>query len=122
MDDTSIAAFEARAAAAEQRLLALERKQAQKAGESASAASPALVEELEQIRATVARAKAEQNALQQKAAQLETENTKLRYRVEHMKTGMKQGDQQLKTALFGDAQTVEALREQFSYLKEISLA
>ncbi|KAK9806339.1 hypothetical protein WJX72_010707 [[Myrmecia] bisecta] len=121
MDDTSIAAFEARAAAAEQRLLALERKQAQK-GESASAASPALVEELEQIRATVARAKAEQNALQQKAAQLETENTKLRYRVEHMKTGMKQGDQQLKTALFGDAQTVEALREQFSYLKEISLA
>ncbi|KAL4419426.1 hypothetical protein ABPG77_006353 [Micractinium sp. CCAP 211/92] len=94
MDAQAVAAFEARAAQAEQRLAVLEQKLA--AGSNGGAVDTSrYVAELQALREVLVAAKAEQEALEKRVGELETENSKLKYQALHLKRAVVEADEKL---------------------------
>ncbi|BDA46680.1 hypothetical protein COCOBI_09-1330 [Coccomyxa sp. Obi] len=88
MDDLSLEAFEARAAAAEQKLAALEIS-------SGSSQSATDLSTLRSIRAALVRAKEEQENLILENKKLLSQRDKLEYQLLHLKKAVREGDAKL---------------------------
>ncbi|KAK9918204.1 hypothetical protein WJX75_002240 [Coccomyxa subellipsoidea] len=86
MDDLSMEAFEARAAAAEQMLAELTLKQA-------SAVSAADITYLKNLRETLVKVKEEQEALNLRMKEVLAERAKLKYQAEHLKRAVREADE-----------------------------
>ncbi|KAL4855330.1 hypothetical protein ACK3TF_004076 [Chlorella vulgaris] len=100
MDAQSLAAFEARAVEAEQRLSALEAKLAGTARSASSSGNGAVdtsryVAELQALQTVLLAAKAEQQALEKRVSEVEAENSKLKYQCVHLKKAVTEGDEKL---------------------------
>ncbi|PSC75986.1 MICAL C-terminal isoform A [Micractinium conductrix] len=93
MDAQALAAFEARASQAEQRLAALEAKLG--AASAGGVDASRYVAELQTLREVLVAAKAEQEGLEKRVADLEQENSKLRYQCLHLKRAVTEGDEKL---------------------------
>mmetsp|Transcript_35454 Transcript_35454/g.63237 ORF Transcript_35454/g.63237 Transcript_35454/m.63237 type:complete len:108 (-) Transcript_35454:1364-1687(-) len=106
MDETALAAFESRAKAAEERLNALEERLSSGGGTAGpSQDTSKYAAALEEVRAVLVTSKAHQEELQAKYDEavesqktLETENSKLRYQVLHLKRAVEEGDAKLAAA------------------------
>lgn len=94
MDAHAVAAFEARAAQAEQRLAALESKLGGGAAGGVVDTSRYVVE-LQGLRDVLVAAKVQQDALEKRVAELETENSKLKYQSLHLKRAVTEADEKL---------------------------
>ncbi|PRW50917.1 MICAL C-terminal [Chlorella sorokiniana] len=94
MDAAALAQFEARAAQAEQRLAVLEAKLAGGSGSGAVDTSR-YVAELQSLKGVLLAAAAEQEALEKRVAELESENSKLRYQCLHLKRAVTESDEKL---------------------------
>ncbi|KAL4444106.1 hypothetical protein ABPG75_011843 [Micractinium tetrahymenae] len=95
MDAQAVAAFEARAVQAEQRLAVLEQKLGGGSSSSGAVDTSRYVAELQALRAVLVAAKAEQEALEKRVAELETENSKLKYQALHLKRAVVEADEKL---------------------------
>ncbi|PSC75985.1 MICAL C-terminal isoform B [Micractinium conductrix] len=95
MDAQALAAFEARASQAEQRLAALEAKLGGAAASAGGVDASRYVAELQTLREVLVAAKAEQEGLEKRVADLEQENSKLRYQCLHLKRAVTEGDEKL---------------------------
>lgn len=97
MDAQSLAAFEARAVEAEQRLSALEAKLAGSASSSGNGAvdTSRYVAELQALQTVLLAAKAEQQALEKRVSEVEAENSKLKYQCVHLKKAVTEADEKL---------------------------
>uniref|UniRef100_A0A061RCD6 Uncharacterized protein n=1 Tax=Tetraselmis sp. GSL018 TaxID=582737 RepID=A0A061RCD6_9CHLO len=98
MDEAALEAFEARAAAAERRLAALELKLLHDRQQPPTA-EPTNVTELDEARLALANAKVEQESIRsdldevsEKNSVLEAENAKLKYQIFHLKKALREAE------------------------------
>lgn len=98
LDPQALQAFEARAAAAEQRLVVLEAKLGSGSIAGGAVDTSKYVAELLALKEVLLAARAEQETLEKRVQELESEKGKLQYQVLHLKRAVQEADERLAAA------------------------